>query len=108
MSLPICDKCAEGTILPGEPSGSMQYGETAYFAAAAPDSQSSKSAVVLITDIFGLPLVNCKIMADRFAKEVGCDVWVPDLFNGVSCFKSSQQRADDFGRKPSFRRQRDG
>ena len=86
MSFPICGKCVEGSILPGEPTGSMQYNGTAYFA-PAPEGQTqpSKSAVVLLTDIFGLPLVNCKIMADRFAKEVGCDVWVPDMFNGASC-----------------------
>ena len=96
MSLPICQKCTEGFILPGEPSGSMQRVEgvahEAYFAPApslaAEDAGSEqanpkKAAVVLLTDAFGLPLVNCKIMADLFAKEVGCDVWVPDLFNGA-------------------------
>lgn len=39
-------------------------------------------AVFLFTDIFGLNLVNSKLMADRFSKELGCDVWVPDLFGG--------------------------
>ena len=41
-----------------------------------------KRTVVLLTDAFGLPLKNCKIIADRIAKDVGCDVWVPDYFAG--------------------------
>jgi len=53
----------------------------AYFAAGSDATQSTK-AVLLLTDVFGLPLKNSKILADVFAKEVGCDVWVPDMFNG--------------------------
>ena len=49
----------------------------------APDGAPSSRAIVLLTDVFGLPLKNCKIMADEFAKRVGCDVWVPDLFAGA-------------------------
>ena len=82
----------------------MEYGGTAYYAPApapAPANESSvgetqtqdqdqsaqskkKFAIVLLTDIYGLPLGNCKLMADRFAQELGCDVWVPDLFDGTS------------------------
>lgn len=40
-------------------------------------------AIVVLTDIFGLPLQNCKIIADALSARVGCDVWVPDLFNGT-------------------------
>ena len=75
------------------------YDGTAYYAPAraAPNGTSvgetqdqnqeqsrRKYAIVLLTDIFGLPLGNCKLMADRFAQELGCDVWVPDLFDGTS------------------------
>ena len=113
MSFPICDNCTSGHVLPGEPTGSMEYGGTAYYAPApapAPATESSvgetqtqdqdqsaqskkKFAIVLLTDIYGLPLGNCKLIADRFAKELGCDVWVPDLFKGMSplcfCFPSN-------------------
>lgn len=54
----------------------------AYFS-AAPEGGSSSNAVVLLTDVFGLPLKNNKILADELAKRVGCDVWVPDLFAGA-------------------------
>ena len=76
MSVTFCEHCKSGFVLPGEPKGSMQDG--AYFAAGADTTR----AVVLLTDIFGLPLKNSKILADQFAEQVGCDVWVPDLFNG--------------------------
>jgi len=50
-------------------------------------SGSKTRAVVLLTDIFGLPLVNCKIIADEISKRVDCDVWVPDLFDGRPLFR---------------------
>lgn len=61
----------------GEPQGTMVDG--AYFI----EGSNKSRAIIFLTDIFGLPLVNCKIMADRFAKELDCDVWVPDLFAGT-------------------------
>ncbi|KIK69560.1 hypothetical protein GYMLUDRAFT_33933 [Collybiopsis luxurians FD-317 M1] len=73
-----CPDCKKGSVLPGEPTGTMVDG--AYFA-AGPEGNTSR-AIILLTDIFGLPLVNCKILADRISKRLSCDVWVPDLFNG--------------------------
>lgn len=35
------------------------------------------------TDIFGLGLVNCKILADWFAEKTGFPVFVPDYFEGA-------------------------
>ncbi|KAJ7175820.1 dienelactone hydrolase [Mycena filopes] len=74
-----CPDCFRGSVLEGEPTGIMtDKGD--YFAAGP--TGTSKRAVVLLTDIFGLPLKNSKILADSFAERLGCDVWVPDLFNG--------------------------
>ncbi|KAI5119205.1 hypothetical protein M0805_004460 [Coniferiporia weirii] len=84
MSFTFCEHCTKGDVLPGKPKGSMQDG--AYF---APGADKTK-AVMLLTDIFGLPLVNCKIMADQLAEQVGCDVWVPDQFNGSPPFAPSE------------------
>ncbi|KAG6840738.1 hypothetical protein C0991_004756 [Blastosporella zonata] len=74
-----CPECLTGEFLPGEPTGVLST-QGAYLAAGP--VQPSKRAIVLLTDIFGLPLKNCKIIADHFAKELGCDVWVPDYFAG--------------------------
>lgn len=79
MSAGICERCKSGYILPGEPKGSIQE-NGAYFIAG----NDSTRAIILLTDAFGLSLKNNRILADRFAEEVGCDVWVPDIFNGKS------------------------
>ncbi|KAJ3802504.1 dienelactone hydrolase endo-1-3,1,4-beta-D-glucanase [Lentinula aff. detonsa] len=73
-----CSNCKKGAVLPGEPTGTMVNG--AYFA-AGPEGNTSR-AIILLTDIFGLPLVNCKIIADNISKRLECDCWVPDLFDG--------------------------
>jgi len=56
------------------------------YLAAGPAEGNKKAAVVLLTDIFGLPLKNSKILADIFAERLGVDVWVPDLFAGAYLF----------------------
>ena len=75
-----CENCFKGYILPGEPSGSMVDG--AYLHAATSPVPGPKRAVILLSDIFGLPLVNSKIQADLLSEALNVDVWVPDLFDG--------------------------
>lgn len=77
-----CPKCREGFVLPGEPSGTMEMGFNGAYYARAPEGQESSCAVLLLTDGFGMGLKNCKIMADNFAQQLGCDVWIPDYFDG--------------------------
>jgi hypothetical protein len=77
-----CDNCTKGYTLPGEPVGSIASEfDGAYLSAGL--EGNTKRAIVLITDIYGLPLVNCKIIADRLSKSLLCDVLVPDIFNGA-------------------------
>lgn len=59
----------------------VKVGATDAYLHRASEPTSSR-AVVLLTDIFGLPLKNSKILADKISTRLGCDVWVPDLFNG--------------------------
>jgi dienelactone hydrolase len=55
-----------------------------YFTPAPSDATEPRTkAIVLFTDIFGLPSPNPKIIADHLAEHVGVAVWVPDLFNGA-------------------------
>ncbi|KAJ2928419.1 hypothetical protein H1R20_g8682, partial [Candolleomyces eurysporus] len=84
-----CPKCVEGYELPGEPRGSIQAEfQGAYFTtfqsqdASSSGSNTSKRAVVLLTDGFGLPLKNCKVIADKISTSLECDVWIPDYFQG--------------------------
>ena len=85
----LCEHCTQGYILPGEFKGSIQS-NNAYLAAGPTTQEGPKKAVVLLTDIFGLPLKNCKIVADKFAELLGCDVWVPDMFAGTPPVKVGQ------------------
>ena len=50
---------------------------------SAPEGSKKSCAILVLTDIFGVPLNNPKIIADKLAAQVGCDVWVPDVFDGV-------------------------
>ena len=79
-----CTDCNRGSILDGNPSGTVQKvdGVDAYFISVPKSSTTQKFGVILLTDAFGLELVNSKLIADRIANELGCDVWVPDLFDG--------------------------
>jgi carboxymethylenebutenolidase len=77
-----CTYCYKGFALPGEPKGTM-VGQD-YFTPAPKDATQQTKAIVLLTDIFGLPLPNPRIVADQLAEQVGVDVWVPDYFNGAS------------------------
>jgi len=79
-----CPDCAKGIVLDGEPTGSINAEfQGAYFAPApGGNGEPSKRAVLLFTDAFGLPLKNCKIMADEMAQRLECDVWIPDYFEG--------------------------
>jgi hypothetical protein len=76
-----CPDCTNGGVLPGEPSGTFSTNGAYYAAAPEP---TSKRAVLLLTDVFGLALKNPKILADGLATRLACDVWVPDIFDGIT------------------------
>ena len=75
----------EGSIFSGNLGGSIETGflGDSYFSPGSPTtSVATKKAVVLCTDGSGLALPNCKFIADELAKELECDVWIPDYFLG--------------------------
>jgi hypothetical protein len=80
-SVMSCTYCYKGFVLPGEPKGSMVGLD--YFTPAPNDAAQQSKAIILLTDVFGLPLPNPRIVADHLAEHVGVDVWVPDFFNGA-------------------------
>ena len=84
MSIP-CENCTKGYVLPGDPTGTIST-SNAYFAPAPETNGEGKKggkAIILLTDSFGFSIQNPKILADHFAQELDCDVWVPDQFNGT-------------------------
>lgn len=85
-----CPSCQEGLVLAGEPTGTIEAElRGAYFAPAPKSSLPKDYAVLLLTDAFGLPLKNSKLIADELAKQIECDVWIPDLFDGEALRTSS-------------------
>ncbi|XP_006461676.1 hypothetical protein AGABI2DRAFT_193078 [Agaricus bisporus var. bisporus H97] len=86
-----CPDCTTGANLPGTPKGVIKD-DGSYFAAAPKGGEGSehKRAVLLLTDAFGLGLDNPKIMADYFAEQLHCDVWVPDIWAGKPLIKESE------------------
>ena len=87
-----CEQCTQGYVLAGEPEGSLVDG--AYLHPVPEGGAHPTSAVVILTDIFGLPLKNCKIVADELSKRIGCDAWVPDLFAGASTVNNMDARTE--------------
>jgi carboxymethylenebutenolidase len=81
-----CPDCYRGSILEGKPTGLFTEvdGVAAYLASNLQDTNARQSrAIILLSDAFGLPLVNSHLLADKFSKELSCDVWIPDLFDGI-------------------------
>ncbi|GAA5869157.1 hypothetical protein JCM3774_003967 [Rhodotorula dairenensis] len=77
---PLEKACFQGYVLDGEPKGTMEdLGGLAYYFAPG---KSTERAIVLGTDLFGLGIPNCKVLADWFAENTGLPVFVPDLLEG--------------------------
>ncbi|KAK1235641.1 hypothetical protein PQX77_001126 [Marasmius sp. AFHP31] len=70
-------------VLDGEPRGNLMEvaGVNTYVSLPCGEQKPKDEAIVLLTDVFGLPLVNNKLLADNFAAK-GYAVFVPDYLNG--------------------------
>ena len=79
MSKAFCKHCVDVNEIPGKPAGSESQvaGVNSYIAKG-----NKNGTIVVASDIFGLAIDNPMIIADRYAKETGYTVIVPDLFNG--------------------------
>ncbi|KAG7098020.1 hypothetical protein E1B28_005325 [Marasmius oreades] len=89
-----CPDCFKGSILADQPVGNFTSIEGAYLSPSPPDAdETSKSrTIILLTDVFGLPLNNPKVIADSLAKRLRCDVWVPDQFAGQPLFPTEKMK----------------
>lgn len=79
-----CPDCFKGAVHEhGKPIGHEEtlYGKNCYVA-PAPSTSTSKSAILFITDAFGLKLINNKLLADKYASQTGFKVIVPDIIPG--------------------------
>ncbi|KAG0700441.1 dienelactone hydrolase [Suillus ampliporus] len=99
-----CPDCNRGSILEGKPAGSFTEidGVRAYLASSTEDANGGQGgrAIILLCDAFGLPLVNSQLLADKFSKELSCDVWIPDLFDGQPLFDVNGMAEDLMPKRP--------
>ncbi|SCU92495.1 LAME_0F00210g1_1 [Lachancea meyersii CBS 8951] len=76
--------CFTGSLHEGEASGAIKeaFGLETYITG----SSSSAKIIVILTDVFGLNLINTKLIADQFGKA-GYEVYVPDILFGEAIEK---------------------
>ncbi|KAK6905254.1 hypothetical protein I203_106074 [Kwoniella mangroviensis CBS 8507] len=75
--------CITGHIHQGEPLGSFEvlHGLRTYVSNPKPPAEGKQNVVVLISDIFGVDLINTKLVADEYAGN-GWKVLLPDFLEG--------------------------
>ncbi|KAI1612701.1 hypothetical protein EDD37DRAFT_317694 [Exophiala viscosa] len=78
MSCPDCFRGAEHSHT--QPKGTIEtiHGIRTYIAGGS-DPSRSKSAIIYLPDAFSLKLVNNKLLADEYATQTGCTVYIPDV-----------------------------
>ncbi|EZG86501.1 dienelactone hydrolase family protein [Gregarina niphandrodes] len=77
----FCEHCVKGVVHEGEPVGVMETVAGVPVYVARPKSGGEDLLVLIASDVFGLGLVNTKLLADSYAGN-GFLTWVPDLFEG--------------------------
>ncbi|GBE86617.1 Protein AIM2 [Sparassis crispa] len=78
----MCADCFRGVRHEGEPEGKIEQigGIECYVATPSVDYAKDK-VILFLTDAFGIPLINNRLLADDFARN-GFKTIIPDLFNG--------------------------
>ncbi|KAG9309440.1 alpha/beta-hydrolase [Chiua virens] len=78
----LCDKCVSGVRHEGTPEGKVIEldGVKVYFAKPTGDYPKDK-AILFLPDVFGIELINARLLADDFAKN-GFQVYAIDYFGG--------------------------
>ncbi|KAL7006372.1 hypothetical protein EMMF5_004025 [Cystobasidiomycetes sp. EMM_F5] len=94
MSLGEC--CKTGVVHEGESKGSIETidGIKVYVAKPSGEYDNTK-AVVMLTDVFGIELVNSRLLADSFAAN-GYQTYIPDLFNSEAVPVDGMQPGSSF------------
>ena len=49
----------------------------------AKGAENATSSILYIHDAFGWKLINNRLLCDKFAKETGFDVYMPDFYDGL-------------------------
>ncbi|EJD07441.1 alpha/beta-hydrolase [Fomitiporia mediterranea MF3/22] len=78
----LCKDCVTGVTHEGEPTGTIEQinGVKTYVALPPAGKYETSKAVLFLPDVFGLELVNARLLADDFAKN-GYQTYIPDYLN---------------------------
>ncbi|KIY48396.1 alpha/beta-hydrolase [Fistulina hepatica ATCC 64428] len=78
----FCADCVRGVTHEGTPQGKIEAINDVECYIATPEGEYAKDVVLLfLTDVFGIPLNNNKLLADDFARN-GIKTIIPDYLNG--------------------------
>jgi len=82
LAMSLCKECISGVTHEGTPTGKIEKigGVDVYVALPTGDYPKEK-ALLFLTDVFGVQLVNNQLLADDFAKN-GFQVYMPEYFKG--------------------------
>jgi dienelactone hydrolase len=77
----VCRDCISGTLATETPTGTevTLHGLRTYV--SLPNGQP-KAVIVVISDMFGWTLPNSRLLADKYAKNGGFLVYLPDFTSG--------------------------
>ncbi|OBZ68228.1 hypothetical protein A0H81_11842 [Grifola frondosa] len=90
----ICGKeCFSGVCHEGDPQGKIeQIGGIECYVAIPTGEYPRDKVVLFLTDVFGIPLINNRLLVDDFARN-GYRTVMPDLFEGDPMPSSELERA---------------
>jgi len=77
--------CCGGSFDEGSPKGEIIEHEGSKLYITKPSKEKEKfpnSCLVIAPDVFGLKLINNKLVTDKFAETIGCTVVLADYFDG--------------------------
>jgi len=80
-----CRDCVGGAIHTGKPTGvQIQFHGLPAYVTRPDEGTPGKGIIIFITDIFGWKFPNSRLLADKFAKNGGYTVYIPDFMRGQS------------------------
>ena len=75
--------CCSGTLHSGEPCGRVEtLHDFPCYISDPPNNVAPKGVIVIIPDAFGWELPNSRVLADNYAKRLGCQVLLPEVMDG--------------------------